>query len=70
MARAAERHRRTPSRPSATPPISSSSEYLKPPVIQNPQRNGYSMGSSLPSGVSWRYVDVLSQEGRSSTQQN
>lgn len=24
--------------------------------------NGYSIGASLPKGVSWRYVDVLNQK--------
>ena len=84
MARAAERHRRTPNRPSPAslratslsspnlskpPPIttgssssSSSSSYLKPPINTKSTSNGYSMGSSLPSGVSWRYVDVLNQD--------
>lgn len=78
MARAAERHRRTPNRPTPTPPpiratssssLSSSNQaptttsgYLKPPINSRTSSNGYSMGSSLPSGVSWRYVDVLNQD--------
>lgn len=27
--------------------------------------NGYSMGNSLPAGVSWRYVDILNPDGNS-----
>jgi hypothetical protein len=82
MARAAERHRRTPSRPSPSlnsaqaPPTgaaaagsgkgSTSGSYPpRPPVGTSDRSNGYSMGSSLPSGVSWRYVDVLNQDDRS-----
>ncbi len=53
----------------AAPDATSTSGNLPKPLMMNngdgrPQGppiagNGYSMGNSMPTGVSWRYVDVL-----------
>ena len=56
MARAAERHRRTPQHSKPLAPIAADA---KPYVLQEPSNsNGYSMGT-LPQGSRWRYVDIL-----------
>lgn len=45
------------------------SPFLSPSLSPIPPRgnstsaNGYSMGSAMPQGVKWRYVDVLSNRG-------
>ena len=89
MARAAERHRRTPrsdrraavqeARDKIRASSGGISDAKRPAPLSLPghddagamraavtgdstKRNGYSMGSSLPSGVSWRYVDVLGEK--------
>jgi hypothetical protein len=91
MARAAERHRRTPrsdrlaikerrsqmagipdaNRPAALR-LPGHDEGGKGALPQQKvggglggsgiKKNGYSVGSTLPSGVSWRYVDVLNDK--------
>lgn len=77
MARAAERHRNTPKSqrlkqdpsprrqrpaPLVLPGKDLQPSSTQPPVNYPPSYNSYSVGNTLPTGVSWRYVDILQND--------